>query len=633
MSRGYWGLAAIAFGLQCLLQGAFFPWSELSSAARIGHIDAPFHQYQIALARDLCREGLVLGYEPRFGGGHLGGVTFNASAKLPAVLSCLLPDAANPGAIYKHVSFWSGAIAPALVVVACAMVGMSVWPTALATALGMLLWWTGPLRWYHTAGMVSWVAVCYASLAFTSTFVHWSGRPSVLRLVILGLAASLAFLVHPLFAVASALLGVAWLVERGWNARDFGVRLGVALLTIVVMVACAWPWLVPSLDGSSGFANAPTPYQRAVDPWLFVREMAGTAPTAAGGSRLYAALLVASVLGIALVRGPARSALIGLGIGAVFLMLWASVGALSPRIAILQPNRFSAMAWLALTLPAAAGMAEAFRRVVNAHGTTRWLWLALTAGILLLPIYFVREVWREVYSPVGAPRYGVQPPEVKGAGPVENAVVDLLRRGLGGDSRVYFENSLARVHDGGHVAGMVALRSGRALIGGPYPFTLFATGWDGSAFQRPIAELDPQQLAAWLDAYNVRVMLCHSPGCTLAMSRVADTITTAELGPVTAYERKSSPGYVAGGEATVQSQCTNRVEVGQVKTQRVVLRFQWVPGLRAVPSGRVMPIRLDPDLPPFVAVDDAPPRFALRLGSGDGIACAERPLQWRQLDR
>jgi hypothetical protein len=324
--------------------------------------------------------------------------------------------------------------------------------------------------------------------------------------------------------------------------------------------------------------------------------------------------------------------MLGLCAGSLLLMVWASLGGLSTRIALLQPNRFSAMAWLVLALPAAAGICETIRRTAIAAGGLRLIGVAVIAGALLLPTYFVRESWREATAPVGAARYGVQPPEVKGSGPLEAAMVTFLRRASDDDSRVYFENSFARVHDGGHVAGMVALRSGRSLIGGPYPFTLFATAWDESAFQRVVTALEPERLSAWLDAYNVRWVLCHSPGCKTAMSRLREARVPVEFGVVTAFERSPIPGYVVQGAARVTAQCTNRVEVDHAKGARIVLRFQWVPGLRAVPSGRVSPVTLDPDLPPFVAIDDAPQGFALRLGAGDGIPCASRPWSGQLLE-
>lgn len=616
--------ALLTLALQLALQAAFFPWSALAGSARLNNIDAPFHLYQMETAADLCEEGQVLGYDTRFAAGHLGGVTFNASAKLPALLYCLAPAGTGAEQVYKAVSFWSGVLAPLGVVLACILLSLGPGVTAVAALLAVLSWWTGPLRWYHTAGMVSFVSVAFAVPAFVAAFVRATEHPTALRLLGLGLAAALGVLVHPLFAVAAVLLGAPWVAVASRWPREGLVRLAAAVAVAALMVLLSWPWLIPSLT-APGLASTLSPYQRVVDPWLFLREMAGAAPTAAGGSRLFGALLLASLVALAWTpRGPLRRTLLGTALGAVVLMAWASLGAMSERIALLQPNRFSAVAWLVLTLPAAVGFVALGNKAAAARGLGRSVAVVLGLACALPLAYSAREGGLEALAPPGQPRYGVQPPEVRSSGAVEEATLRFLQEQTDPSGRVLFENSLGRVHDGGHIAGMLAWRSGRELIGGPYPFAGVANAWDGVAFGQDLARAAPPALAAWLDAYNVRWMLCHSATCRQAMAALAGVQQVGAWGPVTAFARAGSPGFVAEGQARVSARCTNRVEFEDVQGDRVTLRYQWVPGLQAVPGGTVQPVTLHPDAPPFVAVIDPPARFALRWGPGPGVACGLR---------
>jgi hypothetical protein len=52
----------------------------------------------------------VVGYDPFFAAGYLGGVTFNASAKFPALLSCSIGTADAVVPIYKFFSFTMGVL-------------------------------------------------------------------------------------------------------------------------------------------------------------------------------------------------------------------------------------------------------------------------------------------------------------------------------------------------------------------------------------------------------------------------------------------------------------------------------------------------------------------------------------------
>ncbi|HRL76426.1 MAG TPA: hypothetical protein PK440_05380 [Candidatus Accumulibacter phosphatis] len=610
--------------LQFALQAAFFPFPALFDATTLTYIDAPFHQYQIEVARQLCAEGQVTGYDLFFAAGHLGGVTFNASAKLPALLACMIGSPESVGTIYKQFSFWSGVLAPALLVLTCHLLRLPASVAALAAILAVLCWWTGAIRWYHTAGMVAYILAAHACIPFAVAAARTCARPAAGPVVLLTLLAALGLLLHPLFAVAAALVALPLLIVDSEATGKPARTLAVASTLLLGMLALNAFWLVESLSAPS-FVTVANPYQRVVDPALPLRELLGTATTAAGGSRLYGGLLLGAALCIAFCKGPQRRALLALVAASVLLLLWASLGALLQPLAALQPNRFSALAWLCLLVPAAAGVQAAAVQWSSSRGTGRWLRGGPLAAIGVLVLFFVYEGWHEIFAPADAPRYAVAPPEARGSGELSREIIAFLRQHTDRSARVLFENSLGRVHDRGHQAGLYALASDREFIGGPYPFTDFASAWDRYVFGSAHDRHSPQAMTDMLDAFNVRWMLCHSQGCRAAMSALPGVQELAVLGPVVAYGRTSSPGFVVRGQARIVDRCINRLELADVSGSPLILRYHWVPGLVSLPAGRVEPVQLVAGARPFVAIHDAPPsRLTLRVGTKPGLPCDAR---------
>ena len=237
-------------------------------------------------------------------------------------------------------------------------------------------------------------------------------------------------------------------------------------------------------------------------------------------------------------------------------------------------------------------------------------------------LVFVREAEREIFGSPDIGRYGVAPPEVRAEGALSQDLVAFLRQNTDRSARVFVELSLARVHDGAHMAGRYALAADRELIGGPYPYMDFASAWDNFAFGKSYGEHTPGGLAVLLDAYNVRWMICHSAECRAAMTALPGVIELAVIGPLVAYGRASSPGFVVQGQAITAS-CVNRIEFTAASGTPLVLRYHWAPGLVSLPSGRVEPVELVPGARPFIAIHDPPAKFSLRIGVGAGLPCSD----------
>jgi len=398
----------------------------------------------------------------------------------------------------------------------------------------------------------------------------------------------------------------------------------VAAVVMAATLALNSFWLLPWLT-ERRYDVAYSSYQRLVDPWLIVHEPMGIAQTTSGGSRLYLAVIVAAAAAFFL-PGPTRPARIrALGVSALLLLAFASVGGLSNGIGSLQPNRFSVAAWLVLILPAGAGVVLLAARAWRPPVAGRWAAAAALAAVALVTAFFVRDALLEIFGDRTA-RYAVTRPEVKGDGDVSVAIIKLLREHTDGNARVFFETSLARVLAGAHVAGYYALAADREFIGGPYPYNGFVNAWDNFAFGRRLSDFAPEELVRYLDLYNVRWMVCHSQACRQAMSAIAGVRSVAEAGPMTLLERPLAPSYVISGTGSLEARCLNRLELSAAAgTKELVLKYHWVDGLAATAPARIEP-RFIAGVPrPFIAVLDPPPKFAISLGRADGPVCAARP--------
>ncbi|EXI86012.1 MAG: hypothetical protein AW12_02191 [Candidatus Accumulibacter sp. BA-94] len=531
--------------------------------------------------------------------------------------------------VYKNIAFWQGVLAPAMIVVTAAMLRLGTGAMLIAALLSLLSWWTGGMRWYHTAGMTQYVASAYLTIPFVAAMVQACTQPTWLRVLSVAAWAAVGMFMHPLFPIGAALIGSVWMLSSCGSLRNMLRAIIVVVFVGAVMCAANWVWILGSMNHL--MANTyQQPYQRDVLPALALQEMLGIARTAAGGTRLALALVLGSVLALVLCRQTRhRQIVVGLAAGAVLTMTWASLGALLPPVASLQPNRFSTLAWISLILPASLGMAAASRAVRTLTGTRRAVIGVALAICTVVVVWFVRETGRELLAPPGSGRYAVAPPEVKDEGPMTREIARFLRDHTSREARVFFELSQARIHDGAHVVGWLAMTQQREFIGGPYPHSSFASAWDNQSFGGRNEDRTPEQWLALLDAYNVRWMICHTESCRHAMNQLPGTTKLADWGRVTAYGRKQSAGFVHQGEAQVTASCVNRVELSGVAGEPVVLRYSWVPGLRAHPSGRVEPVHVVPGGRPFVAIHNPPSQLVLRVGEGAGTPCSQRDSVWK----
>lgn len=588
----------VVLSLQFVFLSYFFPLGELFSKSPLTTIDHAFHQFQTFLALDLAKQGEIVGYDTHFAAGYVGGVTFNASAKFPALAAWLLYGLVNPVVTYKLYVFISALIAPLFLPLAARLLHLDSLTTWIVTLFGLSLWWASGLHWYHTVGMVSYVLIAYLSVPYCAGIynVLQANRPWT-QIILLGVIGAGAFLIHPLFPIAIVIFVV---MLHTFYRDEFPVRRSLLPLLVIALLS-----LIPNLFWlyamvtTPSFANVTTPFQRAVDPMIMWQEITGQWHGHAMGAKIFPLLAVLALIG-GWLEGKEKFIRTSLAVWAI-LILFSSLGGAIPFLGSLQPNRFSMMGYMFLALPASIGLSRLLQ-LVFARGW-RHPGLAAVPLVALLPlaVLVVREDVHEISS-IPSGRYGKPPPEVRGLGENNQMLLQWIKDHTSKGGRILFETSLARVHDGAHIAGLLAYLSDREFIGGPYPYLFFAGFWDGHVFGKSIQTIDQAMFQRYLETYNVGWVMAHSSESVAYFNRLPILKFLTKIGPVYVYRVDRSLNYFLDGRGDVEVHDRALVvhvpEVGKP----IVLSYHYIPKLNADDGSVITPVYIADDPQPFIKI-------------------------------
>ena len=595
--------------IQLTLVSWTFPLGELFSERPLLYIDHPIHLHRIMLAAELGRDGLTTGYDPFFGAGSPAGMAWNPAAKLPAMLAII---GADPVVAWKLYTFLAAVLAPGLLVAAGALLRLPLHLTRWAALLGTLLWWASMFRWFHTAGMVSFVFASYIAvtyLAGLSRFAEKEGR-AFRQTLMLGTSGGIAALIHPLFPfiVLPGGLSLLWINRKRFTITSLTL---LCLAVPALVVGINWFWLRPTFFDPPYIGTSYGIHQARVDVSMLWVEAIGLWKGNYHGSRVYPLILGALlVAGWARWRGDRLPPLLtAFTVGGVALIVYAAFGAAIPGAAgLTQPNRFAVSGYLLLAFPAAHGLSLGIRN--RWHLMPRWPARIVTLLLLALVAVNLNEVRREISSrPIG--HYGKVPPEVEEMGPKSRFILDWLATSTTPQARVLFETSHARIHDRGHMAGLLAYRSGREFIGGPYVFQHYAGFWDHTLFGRDIREHTSESLLDHFRRYNIGWIVAHHPITITHLDTLPGVRKVAEFEGLAFYHTDAGGGYFLQGSGRVRERSINRLVLDELRGSSILISYHYMQGLRCTPSCVVRAVRVGEDPTPFIQLVDPPESVVL----------------------
>jgi len=600
--------------IQLILVSLTFPLAELLTQTPLIQNDNAYHLYQMKLGRELADDGVLVGYDPTFGGGYPGGLPYNWSGKAPWLLAVIFRGTIPDVVLYKAYVFLCAVLGPACVPLALRWLGRGAPEAAIAGLLALLLWWVSWFRWLFTEGLVSFVTMAYISVPYLAAVYQFLiGQRGIASVCTLAIGAGALFFFNPHFPLAIS-LGTLLLLVMGLDRVQLR-RWVLALLVVpAVSVAINTPWLVlmqrytdrqSLLTYVAGFHIAGL--------HLVFAEFIGRYTYGAYGSKLYAPILLSTLVVFLSSRQKAERRLMAVftGLGLTLIAYAGFAGAL-PILRDTQPNRFAPVGYLFLVVPASVGIMVMLGVGRSDQGKTRTLVARLTLIALAIPVgYAIYELSQEV-SRRGVGHYGHPPPQVRPLPIAARCIMEWLRHETTRDGRVLFEVFPAR----GHASDVAyyAFALDRQFIGGPMPRLFFASFANAKLFGRPIASISPQDFQTYMNAYNIGWIVAYHPDTKMALHRFEHIVKERECDDVDLFRVDQPLSYFLEGHGIISQVEPNNIQLRDLDSHTIVLKYHYVDGLRSVPPAAILPAATVPGLPPFIRIVAPAARLQLFLG-------------------
>ncbi len=639
-SRGAWNPLTLIF--RCLAPVTIVAAAVLHAAAiwiglggqagltngwPLSRDDHPLYYHSALVTRDFLRStGTTAGYDPKFMAGYAKSVVFPASSTLPELVMAAAGDT-QPELAYKLYVLGSAAAVPWLITWACSLWRLSSTGTAAAVVLSLLYIWTDfPIN-YVTFGMLPYFVGVPLGLVATAAFTRFLTGGGIARWLSATLLLSCAVMVHfttaMVVAPASALAYVAGTV-LWWDRRRpdsqanddppkrrppappvrkfaWPSHLAVWLIPVVVLAVNAFWWYpgiwLASTKGESGFAFA---HPEGV------------------GQRLKQ--IVSN-------EAPAQSLLIGLGVPGLYLLwrrqrvqacaligfcgfgfCWGYLAGGLRALDFLQPGRHTYALYLGLAV-ASGIMVDALAARLRSDGQVidhldRWILAgSLLFGYRVFDYPLSETVRRNLWA--GEPFLSSRPSTRL------RWVLDHIKQHLKPGERLLYEEGgkdLPGVADPfrrGRYSGLIPERTGVELIGGPYLHAALTTNFtqfgEGKLFER--ANWDRDFFLKYARLYRPSAIVCWSPHARQFCEANPDLVDILDDDGTLIFGRvKGSGGDTIRGRATV-STGDGRLHVHDLTPDLdgcVVLRYHFVPYLRATPQVACEPEILEDDPVPFI---------------------------------
>jgi hypothetical protein len=581
------GLSLTLFAWQAWLTLALFGgpagWANLNSDEPISSGAHPQHLYLGALgAQGLKANGTTCVYDPAFSGGYPKTPIFDGSRL--AEIFLYLAGETPPARAYK----WGVAVicmmVPALFVISCWGAGVHVVTAALASSLGLLIWWGPHGRDAIEAGDCEMFLAALAVLGHICLLVRFDRQPGVMAWLGLVGTGALGVLAQPmLFPIVLPLLLIYYLTAGVrhpllWHGALFAAE------AIAVGVNFYWLpdwftywWLRSPFPSSSELL----PHRTLATFW--------NAPLWGGfGYRLLALILLGSALiGVSIwneTRRRAAARLLGLGaFGLLLLALlgisWEPVGQMGTSIF------FSPALWFA-AIPAAD--AWVWIAVRLSRSTLGRLSLALTAAGIGAAGYLAQNELECI-----AHRAVDNQPLSFGLGARREELVSVLRQYTTADARILWEDrKLPRKAPRWSV--LLPWLTDRYYMGGLDP----AATIEHSSISFIDEALEGRHISLWTDKglhdycqrYNVSWIVAWTPAVIERLK--AWTGATLQLPIRDDVEgvlfilQTPGPGYVTRGQAKIVAMNSQHIVLADVVPVdgEVILNLHYLAGLLAAPS-------------------------------------------------
>jgi hypothetical protein len=611
--------------LLCLLHASAI-WAGMGGRDGIGGdwpillADHGFHYHHGVVTREFLREtGMSAGYDPSFMAGFPMSVVTGTSSTL-GNLTVLAFGRDRPALAFKVYTFLAVAALPWLVAMGSAGFGARPRGVVLAVGLYLVYFWTAFPVAYAEFGMTAYLLSVPVGLWAVAMVARFLDRGGLARWLGATIACGLVFLVHltsvmvvgPACLVASvvALLKARW-EGRGW---PIGRLLGLVAMAPMVVLMNAF-WLLPgywlrSTAGASDFVFA--------HPESVLGRIAEIAWSEAPVEAIALGLGLVGIAALARREAIGASGLAGL-IGAG--LAWGYLAGAFRSLDALQPGRHTYMGFSAACVAGGIGLDEALRRMSKVRDG-RLDRLALVALALIGVRLFGPAVASSVRGRIGGPE-----PFLSSRPPARLLqVIDLINKNVKPGERLLYEETgfgvdgLGDPFAGRHYSPILPGATGVEVLGGPYLHTPVVTNFtqfgENKLFERK--DWDREFFVRHARLYRPSAILCWSPKARSFCQANPDLVRVVEDDGVILFGRVIGfEGAAIRGSAKVEAGPNRLVvrdaEVGEDPSGLVVLRYHFVPFLKADPPATIEPVLLEDDPVPFIGLRPTAGPVTLRM--------------------
>lgn len=620
----------------CLLGSLALSWHYIGSSnllPRQGRIVQPLGNGDYALqyyyatlgSRFLHETGEPYGYDPRFLSGYVKTpIYYPSSLPLEFALEVLSP--LPPALAFNWTIFLLLAATPFLIYLAAANFGLDpaerlvvlllalVPPQSLEPNLGLV-------AIMKAAGMISFVFASYLSIFTVSLAYRFLVRGSWSSVLPLGLAAPLLFPFHPTTPVITA-VPLALVYLR--TLRRLTLRQHVALWAVgALAVAALWPWIHGYLlfghysdltafdhaDAKGHFSMANGSILGPLGSYLSSPSVVSRIPIVLGGLGL-----------LAWWKAGTTDRLVVVG-GSAFYLAAVAYGGSNLGLAATAPGRFALPLALYLFLAASTAVvrfvriaAEEARRIPL---TSAQRWLAVAAALLVLPDVVDFAMPRNLRTLSTLPEMQMHSGYTSG----RDEFMDWLETNTKAEHRILHEETsrFSYQYYGTYAAALFPLRMDRSFANGPAPYPLLKQNvlrfMAGQLQERPLEDVEPKEMTALLDRYNIGWVLCWSDECKSwfsAQPGVAEQ--TAEFEKFVLFRTLGERSFFLTGSGELETG-PNRITIKKAVPvdDTLVLRYHWDEHLRAAPPAELFPFEVEGDPVPFVGVRHPPATVHIRF--------------------
>lgn len=618
-------------------------WSDVTSDTPLllgdyGH----YFYYAHVGTRALREQGTLWGYDPYFMAGYPKTLVFPTSSVYYELAVALVPSEWAWPAFKLSVYLAAVAGLPLLYLTGW-LFRLSPRAKCLGVFLGLFAWWGGQAQEFVIVGLACyWMSLVLAAVGLGCLY-RMTIQPRWYWVLASALAASASAWSHPLGLVVLTLAAAPFYLMR---VGRLTVGQHAAWWSVAVLIAVAIaPLVLPALPFLSSTTATDVFY---VDSNVHARLWA----LIALDRPIQWLLLVVGALGLYARRDDrAFARLVGTGVAVLFLISY--LGSSVPLVAALQPVRYQAAVYWLLCIPAAVGFEAAYRWLQStarsARESDRSSRTVLAPGIVaaVLALLVAR-----LAAPSAMAIWHLPPPMVRPIPEGSANVLRILQEETSAAGRVLFEDITSkdrqniRFQDPNRLPGgkrigprimpLVHVRTGRECIGGPYyPGYLkhnFVRFGNATLCNRPMLPGRPNFLTdrlfgRYLDLYNILWVVAWSPVAQEYLDRsphVERLQTTLPTGPYALYRTRRKGSFFEVGDGTVEAGW-NRIVVRNAQPASdgtIVIRYHWLPTLRAESPVTMSPVRLDDDPVPFI-------RLHLRNSRPEEVRLINRPsLLW-----